>query len=309
MSTISGTLRPKSKRDKGGGGRTAAIFLTPFFVLFMLCMIGPVVYSVVLSLFSEQKSGLGFGGAPQTTFLGITNYLQVLSSESFLQGFGRIGLYVVMYIPVMIGGAIVLALLLDALAARAKRLFQLLLFLPHAVPGVIAALIWTYLYTPGVSPVVQALENGGISLNFFSSELVLPAMVNIAVWQWTGYNVIIIYTALQAIPQEVLEAAVVDGAGQIRAAISIKLPLVLPALGVIVLFTSIGALQLFTEPSILSKAASSVTPGYVPNMWAYDAAFNRLDLNQAAAASIIIAALAAVVSYFVTRFNSRNVNA
>ncbi|TQS91363.1 sugar ABC transporter permease [Arthrobacter sp. TS-15] len=309
MSTISGTLRPKSKRDKGGGGRTAAIFLTPFFVLFMLCMIGPVVYSVVLSLFSEQKSGLGFGGAPQTTFVGITNYLQVLSSESFLQGFGRIGLYVVMYIPVMIGGAIVLALLLDALAARAKRLFQLLLFLPHAVPGVIAALIWTYLYTPGVSPVVQALENGGISLNFFSSELVLPAMVNIAVWQWTGYNVIIIYTALQAIPQEVLEAAVVDGAGQIRAAISIKLPLVLPALGVIVLFTSIGALQLFTEPSILSKAASSVTPGYVPNMWAYDAAFNRLDLNQAAAASIIIAALAAVVSYFVTRFNSRNVNA
>ncbi|BCW63012.1 sugar ABC transporter permease [Arthrobacter sp. StoSoilB22] len=309
MSTISGTLRPKSKRDKGGGGRTAAIFLTPFFVLFMLCMIGPVVYSVVLSLFSEQKSGLGFGGAPQTTFVGITNYLQVLSSESFLQGFGRIGLYVVMYIPVMIGGAIVLALLLDALAARAKRLFQLLLFLPHAVPGVIAALIWTYLYTPGVSPVVQALENGGISLNFFSSELVLPAMVNIAVWQWTGYNVIIIYTALQAIPQEVLEAAVVDGAGQIRAAISIKLPLVLPALGVIVLFTSIGALQLFTEPSILYKAASSVTPGYVPNMWAYDAAFNRLDLNQAAAASIIIAALAAVVSYFVTRFNSRNVNA
>jgi len=275
----------------------------------MLCMIGPVVYSVVLSLFSEQKSGLGFGGAPQTTFVGITNYLQVLSSESFLQGFGRIGLYVVMYIPVMIGGAIVLALLLDALAARAKRLFQLLLFLPHAVPGVIAALIWTYLYTPGVSPVVQALGNGGISLNFFSSELVLPAMVNIAVWQWTGYNVIIIYTALQAIPQEVLEAAVVDGAGQIRAAISIKLPLVLPALGVIVLFTSIGALQLFTEPSILSKAASSVTPGYVPNMWAYDAAFNRLDPNQAAAASIIIAALAAVVSYFVTRFNSRNVNA
>ncbi|PRA10310.1 sugar ABC transporter permease, partial [Brevundimonas sp. MYb27] len=192
------------------------------------------------------------------------------------------------------------ALLMDAAVARARKLFQLLVFLPHAVPGVIAALIWAYLYTPGVSPIVSVLETGGISLNFLDNQMILPSIVNIAVWEWTGYNVIILFTALQAVPREILEAARVDGAGEIRAAISIKLPLILPALSVI------GTLQLFTEPSIISKATASVTSTWVPNMWAFDAAFNRHNLNQAAAASIIIALMAAVLSWAVTRFSSRN---
>lgn len=268
-------------------------------------MVAPVLYSLGLSLFATRKSGLGFDTAPQTLFVGFENYLQVLSSPSFLAGFGRLAGYIVLYLPAMIGAALILALLLDSAAALAKRAFQLLLFLPHAVPGVIAALIWTYLYTPGVSPLVRAIESGGIAINFFSAELVLPAIVNISVWEWTGFNVIIIFTALQALPREVMEAARVDGAGAFRTAFSIKLPLVAPALGVIILFTSIGSLQLFTEPSILATASSAVTPTYVPNMWAYDAAFNRLDLHQAAAASIIIALLAGAVSYAITRFNSK----
>jgi multiple sugar transport system permease protein len=173
------------------------------------------------------------------------------------------------------------------------------------VPGVIAALIWAYLYTPGVSPLVQALQGGGIQLNFLDAHLVLPSIVNIGVWEWTGYNVIILFTALQAVPREILEAARVDGAGEIRAALSIKFPLILPALSVIILFTVIGTLQLFTEPSIIAKATASVTSTWVPNLWAYDAAFNRHNLNQAAAASIIIALLAAGLSLAVTRFSSR----
>ncbi|WP_321163167.1 sugar ABC transporter permease [Microbacterium sp. Leaf320] len=272
-------------------------------------MVAPVIYSVVLSVFATRKSGLGFGGAPETGFVGIENYVTVLASESFLAGFGRLAVYILLYLPSMIGGALVFALLLDSAAALLKRTFQLLLFLPHAVPGVIAALIWTYLYTPGVSPFVKALESGGITVNFFSAELVLPAMVNIAVWEWTGFNVIILFTALQAVSREVLEAARVDGAGALRTAFSIKLPLVAPALGVSVLFTSIGSLQLFTEPSILATASSAVTPTYVPNMWAYDAAFNRLDLHQAAAASIIIAIIAGAVSFFITRINSKGAGA
>ncbi|WP_127472990.1 carbohydrate ABC transporter permease [Microbacterium sulfonylureivorans] len=300
--------KPRS-RQGGTGGRTAAIFLVPFFALFLFTMIAPLIYSVILSLFATKKSGLGFGASPETIFVGLENFVEVLSSQSFLAGFGRLAIYIVLYIPAMIGGALILALLLDSTAALLKRTFQLLLFLPHAVPGVIAALIWTYLYTPGVSPIVRALESGGISIDFFSAELVLPAIVNIAVWEWTGFNVIIIYTALQAVPREVLEAARVDGAGGVRTAIAIKLPLVAPALGVILLFTSIGSLQLFTQPAILSTASSAITPTYVPNMWAYDAAFNRLDLNQAAAASIIIAALAGVVSFFITRLNSKGATA
>jgi len=289
----------------GTGGRTAALFLTPFFTIFALAMVAPVIYAMVLSFFAQQKSGLGFGEA-KTAFVGLENYLQAMQSDSFVSGIGRLVLYCVLYIPCMVGGALAFALLLDAAAARARKLFQLMVFLPHAVPGVIAALIWAYLYTPGVSPIVSVLETGGISLNFLDNQMVLPSIVNIAVWEWTGYNVIVLFTALQAVPREILEASRVDGAGEIRAAISIKLPLILPAVSVIMLFTVIGTLQLFTEPSIISKATASVTSTWVPNMWAYDAAFNRHNLNQAAAASIIIALMAAVLSWTVTRFSSRN---
>ena len=102
-----------------------------------------------------------------------------------------------------------------------------------------------------------------------------------------------------------MEAARVDGASEVRLSLAIKFPLVLPALSVIMLFTMIGTLQLFTEPMILAKATSSITTTWVPNMWAYDAAFNKHNLNQAAAASIIIALLAALMSFVVTRFSNK----
>lgn len=312
MTLIKPAARRRSRaphRDPGGGGKVAALFLTPFLALFLLTMIAPVIYSLCLSFFATKKSGLGFGSTPEVRFVGIENFVVVLSSESFLTGFVRVAIYALLYLPTMIGSALILALLLDTAAVLFRRAFQLLLFLPHAVPGVIAALIWVYLYTPGVSPLVRTLESGGMSVNFFSAELVLPAMVNIAVWEWTGFNVIILFTALQALPREVMEAARVDGAGPFRTALSIKVPLIAPALGISLLFTSIGSLQLFTEPSILATASSAVTSTYVPNMWAYDAAFNRLDLNQAAAASIIVAAVAGVASYLITRINTKGVRA
>lgn len=306
MATEAPTSDRRAKRSTvtGTGGKTASLFLVPFFALFAVAIIAPVVYSIWLSFFTQQKSGLGFGEA-KTVFVGLENYVQVFASESFVGGILRLGLYCLIYIPLMVGGAIVFALLLDATVAKARKLFQLLVFLPHAVPGVIAALIWAYLYTPGISPLVQALESGGIQINFLDANMVLPSIVNIGVWEWTGYNVIIIFTALQAVPREVLEAARVDGAGDIRIATGIKMPMILPSLSVIMLFTVIGTLQLFTEPTILAKATPSITSSWVPNMWAYDAAFIRHDLNQAAAASIIIAGLAAVLSLLVTRLSSR----
>lgn len=304
------TARPRPDRRAtrrsipGTGGRTAAIFLVPFFALFAITMIAPVVSAVWMSLFAEKRSGLGFGGATQE-FVGLGNYIAVLSDRTFTDGFGRLALYCLLYVPTLLVVALALALLLDASVTYARRAFQLLLFLPHAVPGVIAALIWAYLYTPGVSPIVKALESGSIAIDFLSVHMVLPSMVNIAAWEWAGYNVIILFTALQAVPREVLEAARVDGAGEIRTALSIKTPLVWPAIGVALLFTVIGSLQLFTEPKILSSSTTAVTSTWVPNMWAYDAAFARNDLPQAAAASILLALLAAVLSWIVTRFTSK----
>lgn len=280
-----------------------AIFLLPFFLVFSLALLAPVLYAAWLSLFSEQSTGLGFGGS-ETVFVGLGNYVNVLTTESFLAGFGRVAIYGAIYLPTMTGLAILIALLIDSIAARARQMFQLLVFLPHAVPGVVAALIWTYLYTPSVSPVVESLAALGVEVDFLSSGMIIPSIVNLSVWEWTGYNVIIFYTALQAIPRDVLEAARVDGSSEIRSAFSIKIPLITPAVGISLLFTLIGAMQLFTQPYIMKLATSSITSAWVPNLWVYDAAFNRLDVSAAAAGSVIIAIAAGGLSFLVTRLNA-----
>ncbi|MFC9485041.1 carbohydrate ABC transporter permease [Streptomyces hydrogenans] len=281
--------------------RAAALLLTPFFLLFTAVLVVPIGYAVWLSLFTEKQSGLGFGGS-ETVFTGLGNYATALGDRAFREGFGVLLGYCLLYVPLMMGGALGLALLLDTALARARRFFQLALFLPHAVPGIIAALIWVYLYTPQLSPVVRAMEAGGIGFDFFSPEGALPSVVNIALWEWLGYNLIIFYAAFQAIDRSVLEAATVDGAGAWRVAFAVKIPLLRGSLAMVGLFTVIGSLQLFTEPLILSRGTgSAVTSTWTPNMYAYSAAFDRNDYGLAAAASILLALTAALLSFAVTR--------
>ncbi|MEU6708380.1 carbohydrate ABC transporter permease [Streptomyces wuyuanensis] len=284
-------------------GRTAAAFvlLAPFFLLFLAVLVLPVGYALWLSLFTEKHSGLGFGGT-ETVFSGIGNYTAALGDPAFRDGFLVLAAYCLLYIPLLLGGALALALLLDSALARARRFFQLALFLPHAVPGIIAALIWVYLYTPQLSPVVRAMEAGGVGFDFLSADGALPSVVNIALWEWLGYNMVIFYAALQAIDRSVLEAATVDGAGAWRTAFNVKIPLIRASVVMVALFTVIGSLQLFTEPLILNKGAgSAVSSTWTPNMYAYSAAFDRNDYGLAAASSVLLALAAALMSFAVTR--------
>jgi multiple sugar transport system permease protein len=290
------TRRRRATRQAG----PAALLLAPFFVLFATTLAAPILYATWLSLFSQQRSGLGFGNAEQV-FVGLANYGRALLSPDFQGGFVVIALYCVLYIPIMGLSALGLALLLDSALARAKRFFQLALFLPHAVPGIIAAIIWAYLYTPGLSPVLKLLAEGGFEIQILSTTYVVPAIVNIALWEWTGYNVIIFYTALQAIDRSIIEAASIDGSSGWTTAWRIKVPMIYGSIVVVLLFTIIGSLQLFTEPVILSQSTAAVTKSFTPNMFAYSAAFVRNDFGLAAAASVILALVAAALSWVVTR--------
>ncbi|MFD7919025.1 carbohydrate ABC transporter permease [Streptomyces sp. NPDC059740] len=306
MSALGRTARSRAPRRGAARGRAVTVLLTPFFVLFTAVMVVPVCYAVYLSLFTEKQSGLGFGGTT-TVFSGLGNYATALGDAAFREGFLVLLGYCLLYIPLLLVGALALALLLDSALARARRLFQLAFFLPHAVPGIIAALIWVYLYTPQLSPVVQAMHAGGLGFDFLSPSGALPSVVNIALWEWLGYNVVIFYAALQAVDRSVLEAATVDGAGAWRTATAVKIPLIRASVVMVALFTVIGSLQLFTEPLILAMGSgSAVTSSWTPNMYAYSAAFSRNDYGLAAAASVLLALTAALLSYLVTRLTGRN---
>ncbi|WP_030184969.1 carbohydrate ABC transporter permease [Streptomyces sp. NRRL S-813] len=292
--------RSAQRRRNGAAG----VLMAPFFLLLLLVFLIPVGTAVWLSFFSDDQPGLGFG-PERTVFVGLRSYAAVVTDPTFLSGLGTVGLYCVIYIPLMVIGSLALALLLDSGVVRLRSWAQLGLFLPHAVPGIIAALIWLYLYTPGISPVIEALGKADITVDFLGLHTTLPSIVNIALWSNLGYNMVVFYAALQAVPREVLEASVVDGAGPVRTAFQVKAPLVRSSIVMVAMFTLIWALQLFTEPMLLHQSSQMINTRFSPSMYIYDAAFSRNNYSLAAAASVILLIITIAISYGVTRWTNR----
>ncbi|MET8684550.1 sugar ABC transporter permease [Streptomyces sp. NPDC004732] len=278
---------------------TGAALAAPFAVLLLCTVLVPIGYACYLSLFDDRLAGLGFEGYRQV-FTGLGNYADVLGDPAARDGVANVAGYALIHIPVMFAGALLIALLLNSATVRLRQLWSLAAFLPYAVPGVIAGLIWGYLYSPGIGPLNDALP-----FDPLSDTGVLPSIVNMATWQWMGYNTIIFYTALQTVPRDVLEAARADGAGPIRTALSIKLPMIRPTVFVALVFTTIGSLQLFTEPMVLRTFTGTVTSTWTPSLYIYEAAFISNDYGRAAAASILLAAASALLSALVMRLSAR----
>ena len=285
-------------RERRGRGRAGLILAAPFAILLTLTVLVPIGYALYLSLFTDRLSGLGFSG-PHQAFVALGNYLDVLTDSAFHASLGNVALFVLVHIPIMLGTALLLALLIDSAVVRLKRLWSLSVFLPYAVPTVITGLIWAYLYSP----------NSGLTALLPFDPLgktgILPSIVNIATWQWVGYNMIIFYTALQAVPRDVLEAARADGAGGFRTAWSVKVPMIRPTMFVALVFTVIGSLQLFTEPLVLRGFTGSVTSTWSPSLYVYEAAFIANDYGRAAAASVLLALVSALLSALVMRLSNR----
>jgi multiple sugar transport system permease protein len=272
----------------------AYLFLLPFFVVFITMLVIPLVYSGYLSLFESKLIG-------GEVFNGLGNYVRALTDPEFLAGLGRVGLFFIVQVPIMLGLALFLALALDSFRARGSKAIRLLVYMPYAVPAVVATLMWGYLYGPDFGPLAQMSRALGFGTpEFLSAENVLGSMMNIVTWEFVGYNMIIMYAALRSIPGELYEAAEIDGAGQFRLAWSIKIPAIRPAILLTIIFSVIGSFQLFTEPSLLSIIAPNVViNSYTPNFYAYNLAFVNQELNYAASIAFLLGIVIAVLSYIV----------
>ncbi|KJK34843.1 ABC transporter permease, partial [Lentzea aerocolonigenes] len=188
-------------------------FLTPAIVLFGLFFALPIGYAVYLSLHSLQVKGLGLGrNARAEVWVGLDNYVAALTDPELLAGTGRVLRYGAMLVPTMLGLALLFALLLDLPRSRFRAVSRLAIFLPYAVPGIIATLLWGFLYLPSVSPAYFLLRHAGWNgPDLLQGSGLFLALTNIAVWGGTGFNMIVIYTALRAVPPELYESARLDG--------------------------------------------------------------------------------------------------
>ncbi|MDH2444062.1 sugar ABC transporter permease [Amnibacterium sp. CER49] len=258
-------------------------FVLPFAVVFAVFLVAPLVYAFYLSLFTK---GLATG----TQFSLAGNYVQAFTDPAFLKGLWFVVRFVVVLIPVQMAVSLAAALVLDAITTRFARFARLTIFLPYAVPAVIGALMWGFLYSPIFGPTQQlAALVGANAPVLLGPDTIFGSLVNVVTWQWAGYYMIIIYAALQGVDATIYEAARIDGANAWQLAFRIKVPMVANSLVLILVFALIGTLQFFSEPQILRPIANgSITPDFTPNIYAYNVAFSYAQFNYASAISFAL---------------------
>ncbi|MCI4656764.1 sugar ABC transporter permease [Cryobacterium algoricola] len=277
--------------------------LAPGIVLFLAFMAAPIVYTLFLSLQKKQVKGLGLGSGGRTTaFAGLENYIGSLTNADFGASVGRVLLYGLVLIPLMLGLALLFALLLDSRRTRAAGFSRTAIFLPFAVPAVISSLLWGFLYLPAVSPFYWVFDRLGWDVaGVLDSSTVLFAIANIALWGGVGFNMIVMYTSLKAVPTDIYEAAKLDGCTEVQVAWRIKIPIIAPSIVMTALFSMVATLQVFAEPTTLRPLTNSLSTSWSPLMLVYRDAFTRDDIYSAAATSIIIAVVTFAFSFLFLR--------
>ena len=273
----------------------AYFFLIPFFLLFLVFYVTPLLYAGYLSFFIRR-------GILVQVFVGFQNFIRVFGDNQFFLSLGNIGKFFLVQAPVMLGLAILFALYIDHRTNPLRRTFRLVYYLPFTVSSVVAGLMWGFMFSKRLSPFAAALGALGLHPDFLASDKLLWSLGIIVTWEWTGYNMIIMYSALQSIEPQLYDAARVDGAGALQVIWFIKLPLLLPAIILALIFTIIGTSQIFNEPYILT-ALTFVSPSLTPNMYIYTTAFSYGSFNYAGAMAIILALITFVISFVFIRYN------
>jgi multiple sugar transport system permease protein len=292
---------PSRSRARNPSSERAGFYLVlPFLIAFVLVLVVPIGYALWLSLFRDTLVG-------GSRFIGLENYFKVFGDVRFWGGVVNTLLYGAILIPLVIGLSTISGLILDDRRLPASGFFRILLFIPYTFPGVIAALIWGYIYGPAFGPITQIAEWMGLPVPPMLKEgWILFSIANITLWELLGYKTLIVFTALKAIPTELEEAAIIDGSSPLQYALKVKIPLIAGAIGLNAVYSIIGTLQLFNQPAILQSIAPAVVHNsFTPNLYARNLAFVGQQYNYAGAVSFVLAALISVVSFLVISLTSR----
>jgi multiple sugar transport system permease protein len=291
-----GDVRAPGRQWRRSVALKGASFTLPFFAGFVVFTVVPLIMALSKSLYTSKSSGLGFG-EKTVTFSGFENFGRVLHDGRFWGSMWRVALFAVVVIPLIQLTSLALALLLDSVRRRAAGKLRIAMLVPYMAPGIVATLIWIYLYSPAVGPLTPFFKLFGIDANFYSSGMIWVSVGNLIAWGSIGFNMLIVYGALQAVPPDVFDSARVDGASEWRIAWSIKVPYVRRSLVLVSVLGIIGTLQIFSEPLLFrSMSPETVTKDFTPIMTIYNQAFAVGDFNYAAALSIVLALVVGLIS-------------
>ncbi|MCU1471189.1 MAG: putative transporter permease protein [Glaciihabitans sp.] len=268
-------------------GLAGYLFVSGYAILLVAFGIYPTLFAGYLALTNDRGQ-----------FTGLNQFVKVIQDYRFGPAFTNILVYLVMWLVILVVLTVVVAVILRSrMKPGLSSVFRFLFYIPGALAGVASVLVWMFMLDPGVSPVSGLLNALGLST--FSQVIApqsLPVIfVFIAFWTGAGGWIVVMYGALNNIPDEILEAARVDGAGPWKSAWFIQIPMISKWIAYMTILAFAAGTQLFVEPQLLQSASlGRLNPTWSPNQLAYVLAFQFGDFNGAAAVSIFLLAIGLV---------------
>jgi multiple sugar transport system permease protein len=240
---------PSSAQQTGA----AWAFLAPALVLIGCFFLLPVAASLLLSFTDFDIYAIA--DPANVRLVGLRNYSELIASPMFRTALGNTLYFVVVGGPLTVAVSLGAALLVNARLVRFKSLFRTLYFAPFVTTLVAVAIVWRYIYHPEYGLLNYALGVVGVGPVDWLGDprWAMPAIILLAVWKNFGYHMLIFIAGLQAIPEELYEAAYLDGAGPWRRFRHVTLPMLGPTLAFVGLITMIGFFQLFAEPYVMTQ--------------------------------------------------------
>jgi multiple sugar transport system permease protein len=234
-------------------GKAAWLFLAPALVLIFIFFFLPVLASLVLSVTDFDIYAIA--NPPTTRFVGLANYVKLLHTPEFWTALKNTFYFAMVGGPITIAVSLATALLLNSKLVRFKSFFRTLYFTPFVTTLVAVAIVWRYLYHTRYGLLNYTLGHFGIGpIDWLGNpHWAMPAIILMSVWKNFGYNMLIFIAGLQAIPQDLYDAAEIDGAGPMRRFFNVTLPLLGPTLLFVGVITMIGYFQLFSEPYVMTQ--------------------------------------------------------
>ncbi|WP_058834849.1 carbohydrate ABC transporter permease [Luteimonas abyssi] len=280
------------------------IFAAPALIVLGVFFALPVASAFALSLTDFDLYALA--DLDNLRFVALGNYLELLQTPLFWKALGNTGYFVIIGVPLSIAVSLGAAMLLNARVARFKPLFRTALFAPVVTTLVAVAVIWRYLFHTSYGLVNWAL--GGIGIDpvdwLGDPRWAMPTIILFAVWKNFGYNMVILLAGLQAIPQDLYEAARIDGASRWQQFLHVTLPMLGPVLLVVGVITVSGYFQLFAEPYVMTRGdplQSTVSVLY----FMYEEGFMWWNLGRASAVAFLLFLIILAVTTVLLRIGRR----
>ncbi|MBE3143245.1 MAG: sugar ABC transporter permease, partial [Planctomycetes bacterium] len=274
---------------------TAYLFISPFFILFLVFMAFPLVFSFYLSFHK-------WDGFSQPDFVGLRNYLNLFSDSTFYETLYNTVYMFLIATPLQLIGALVLAGLLNAPSTRLRSFFRAAFYMPYITCVVVISVMFLILYDYRygfINYFLSWIGLGGIPW-IDSAAWSKISIVLLIFWRWTGYNMVILLAGMQAIDNQLYEAARIDGAGTLQLFFRLTIPLLKPVLFFCYILMVIGQFQLFAEPFVLTKGGPEYSSLTIVH-YLYKQGFEFFRLGYASAIAYTLLAITFILSYINSR--------